>query len=369
LTIIVGNAILWFIRFAIIFASFEKRMSTLDLSREYFGKAGSYFIAILLLVSTFAWFIAQTTAASNTLTHLIAFKENSQIDKFIQVSVLLGFVSTMLSMNGIVLLRKLSTIAFPILLIAFLSILYWLPHTPMHNGQTLSLTGLTLVLATNLGITADMPTFFRHSNSWRDSIIALTAVQLLVLAFSLGSLYFGSIINGLFEIKEDYILQLDNRFLTFSLIVFVFISSVSANVANVYSASVGWEILAPKALVGRTEYLILGLGLTILFIFLSNIFSPITLLSISDFGLVNLCLMVIFGFLISLRLKKPPNLYQQTVYFLTWAIATAANSFQTLSDRDLSLSPLFISVLLMIASSALFIFAAPALRNRRLRRD
>ncbi len=69
--------------------------------------------------------------------------------------------------------------------------------------------------------------------------------------------------------------------LDFSLIVFVFLSVICANVANVYSASVGWEVLAPSALVGRKEYLILGLGLTVIFIFVSNLFSVELLLNSS----------------------------------------------------------------------------------------
>ena len=141
ITIVVGNAILWFIRFGIIAMSYEGRKSTLDLSQEYLGRTGGYFIAILLLISTFAWFIGQTTAASNTMTHLLTIHENPQIDPFIQVSVLLGLTSTLLCMEGMVLLRWLSTISFPILLITFIFILFALPYNPQQNTNPLSLSG------------------------------------------------------------------------------------------------------------------------------------------------------------------------------------------------------------------------------------
>src|SRR5882672_6201963 len=67
-TVIVGNAILWFLRLGILSMSHTHRKSTLDISRDYLGHFGSYFIAILLIASTFAWFITQTTAASDALT-------------------------------------------------------------------------------------------------------------------------------------------------------------------------------------------------------------------------------------------------------------------------------------------------------------
>src|SRR5579871_1435695 len=55
LTIIVGNAILWFIRLGIILMSHRNRQSALDVSRSYLGSIGGYFIGVLLLVSTLAW--------------------------------------------------------------------------------------------------------------------------------------------------------------------------------------------------------------------------------------------------------------------------------------------------------------------------
>ena len=366
LTIVVGNAILWFIRFVIIYMTFEKRQSTLDLSREYFGRFGSYFIAALLLVSTFAWFIVQTTAASNTLTHLITIEENPQIDRFIQVSVFLGLVSTLLCIQGIVLLRWISTIAFPILFCAFLMIFYASSHHFPSNNNELSLSGLTLVLATNLGITADMPTFFRHSHSWSDSIKALTIVQVIILILGLASLYFGSFIYDFFEINETYVLNSKDDLLRISLILFVFVSAVLANIANVYSSSVGWEIIAPRALVGRTEYLILGLGLTTAFILLSNIFSPVLLLSISDFALVNLCLVAILGFFLTYYHKSPPSSYQQAVYFIAWLASSTTNAIQLSLDHDHLASTLISSISIIFAVVlSCFLFEALAARARR----
>ncbi|HSX26287.1 MAG TPA: hypothetical protein VLE89_04690 [Chlamydiales bacterium] len=363
ITIVVGNAIMWFIRFGIIAMSYEGRKSTLDLSQEYFGRTGSYFIAILLLISTFAWFIAQTTAASNTITELLTIHENPQIDPLIQVSVILGLTSTLLCMEGMVLLRWLSTISFPILLVTFMFILFALPHNLQENTNPLSLSGLTLVLATNLGITSDMPTFFRHSRSWVESIKGLTLTQLITLAFGLASLFLGSIVNGFFEINNSVIAGENNALLRISLLIFIFVTAVCTNVANVYSASVGWELVAPRTLVGRKEYMILGLCLTIFYILLSNVFSPIYLLETSDCALVNFCLVLIFAYLVIRYQKIKPTPYQQCVYFTAWLLSTAANTVQFSLEPNPSQSPLLVSLGIIVIITMLVFLPVRSIRK------
>lgn len=366
LTIIVGNAILWFIRFGIISMSHAKRQSTLDISRTYLGDFGSYFIAILLLVSTLAWFVTQTTIAGSTLTHLVSFNENLKIDRFTQMSVFLGITSSFLCMEGIILLRKLSILSFPLLVMTFSIIFFSLPsHIPQTvNSHPISLAGLTLVLATNLGISSDFPTFFRHSRSWSDSIKALTVIQLVSIALGIFGLYFGALIlNGL-EINERLILSSGNLFLQISLIIFIFFSVICANVANVYAASVGWEVIAPAALIGRKEYLILGLGLTIIFILVSNLISTDALLTISDTSLVNLCIILVLGYLISRKTRKAPSRYLQFTYFIAWVLSSM---FNVVAFLDLiPVSPLilgFFTILIVISLSFLGMKLTPKFKS------
>lgn len=343
LTIIVGNAVMWFIRLGIISMSSKNRQSTLDISRIYLGSFGGYFISVLLLVSTFTWYVTQTTIGGNNLTQLLSIHENHQINQFVQMSVLLGIISAFLCMEGIVLLRKLSVFSFPILLISFFAIFFFLPSHPIHSKtQTISLSGLSLFLATNLGLSSDLPTFFRHGKSWIASIKALTVIQILNLVFGILGLYFGVLVLDNFELNESVLSSGDN-ILKYSLIVFIFFSVICSNVANVYSASVGWEIVAPKALVGRKEYLILGLSLTILFILTANLFSVDSLLTASDTALVNLCIILILGYILKTKLKEEPTLYLQLAYFCAWAFSTTINIIQ-LSYKQ-TFSPLATSLL------------------------
>jgi len=350
LTIILANAILWFIRLGIIAMSYKNRQSTLDISYDYLGVCGKFCIAILLLVSTQIWFVTQTTAASSALTHLIILEENPSVNQFIQVSVLLGILSSFLCMNGIVILRKLCTYAFPLIIAAFFIIIFKLPEVPIaENNNPMSFAGLALVLATNLGMTSDLPTFFRHSQSLYVSIKALTVIQIISLFLGLFSLYFYSIVNHHFEVNDQLIWATGDESLRIALIVFIFLSVLCANVANVYSASVGWEWIAPKALVGRKEYLILGLGLTTVFILISNIFSLEFALSISDGSLVNLCLVLILGFVINRQYQRLPNLFEQGIYFAAWLLATILNILQFSEVIFFEESSLLVSVVCIVA--------------------
>ncbi len=344
LTIIVANAILWFIRLIIIMMSHDNRKSTLDISRDYLGRFGSYFIAVLLLLGTLAWFMMQTNLATDTLTHLISLNENPKIDQFIQVSVFLGMISTLLCIEGIVLLRWLCTFTFPILCICFAVIFFSVADKiPLANGHPLSLSGLGLVLATNLGISADFPTFFRHSKSWTDSIKALLLIQVINIVLGIMSLYFGSLFLKEFDINESLILASGSTVFIYGMILFIFFSVISANVANVYSASVGWELLAPAALVGRKEYFILGLCLTIIFILFVNVVGFMPLLEFCDSSLVFLCIIFVVGYLIRKWLKKEPDRLMQNIYFIGWFLASLSYILQLFFFN--SFAPLMIGLI------------------------
>jgi len=346
-TIVVGNAILWFVRLGILAMTYEKRQSTLDISRQYLGPVGGYFIAVLLLSSTLSWFVAQTTSASDTLTHLISLSGDVRINRFIQMSVLLGVISSFLCMEGISLLRRLSTFCFPLLVIAFFVIIFTLPPPNLDSEGRLSLSGLTLVLATNLGITSDLPTFFRHSVNWKTAIKALTIVQLVSLFLGICSLYCGSIFDQGFEINKTLVSTNEGSLLWVALTVFVSLSVICANVAHVYSASVGWEILAPRALIGRKEYLILGLFLTYIFIMVADLFSIELAVQITDSSLVNLSLVLILGYLISRITGKLPQKGEQWAYFFAWLLATLGNGVQH-SYLSHSYSTMSASILIIV---------------------
>lgn len=348
LTLIAGNLILWAFRLGIVCMSYEGRKSVLDISHEYLGRTSAYLIGVLLLAATLAWFVVETTLASDALCRLIPIDEGGEINQFFQVGVLLGILSTLICMDGMVVLRWFATLCLPILFIAFLGVIFTSDYgIPPSANSSITLAGLPIFLATNLGVTADLPTFFRHSRSLHTSLTALTAIQIISFVIGLGGLFLGSII-----VPWSGVAQTDfhtvSAALKGCLIVLVFFSVISSNVSSVYSASVGWELLAP-VFAGMKEYLIIGLSSTIIFVLAANVFSLDFLEAATGCALVNLSLVLVLGYLIRLKLKKPPTLTEQRIYFIAWLLSSVFNIFQIIKwDDDFSTFLIGLSVIIIV---------------------
>lgn len=89
------------------------------------------------------------------------------------------------------------------------------------------------MLRTNLGVNADLPTFFRHARSWKASIHALTWIQMISLVLGIAGLYLGTILEPWIGVKVEEATKLFHPGLRVSLITLIFVSAICANVANV----------------------------------------------------------------------------------------------------------------------------------------
>ncbi len=336
LVLVIANVLLWIIRYSLISMSHSNRKSVIDISRDcfgsiwIFGKNGIYLIAILLLFSTLSLFVEETTILSNALTAFFPLNEGPNIDPFMQISVIIGVVSTIFCIWGIIALRWLSTIAFPIILLALVVILLTLPtEMTFLDHHSLSLSALPLVLGINLSVTADLPTFFRHSQSWKASMFALATIQLISLAIGIGGLFLGAVIHQPFsDFPAAVDMLFSNSLSKIAFISLVVLSSICSNVSNVYSASVGWEVVMPSVLVGKKEYLILGLLLTIIFISITGIVSLESMASITNLSLVNLSFIFFICWLIIFTKKGSLDNAEQSICFLAWFISTLLNILQ-----------------------------------------
>jgi purine-cytosine permease-like protein len=342
LTVLSANILLWVFRYCLLKLSFQDRKSTLDLTMEYFGNLGTYIISLILLIDTLGWFFLHTSLSSNCLSILFNLKNNSNIDHFVQISIVIGVLSTLLCSQGIKSLKRISIILLPIIFFSFLGILFFSlrtfsypKFTPNNLSQLISIEGLGLILSTNLGLTADLPTFFRHRNTWNDSLKALGFFQFIGLIAGIFGLFLGNTFQ-VNPITNEYSLNIVSEFQKFFLILFLLFSTLYSNIYNIYSSSVGWEILAPKSLVGRKEYMIIGLGLTILFISFYGTFSLENLLVFADSAMTNLCLLFMCFFLISYH-KNSILIYKSKashILFIFWLLITFINSIQVYYYQD-----------------------------------
>ena len=335
LVVLISNLLLWIIRYALISMSHDGRKSTIDISRDYFGNSwglkdkGIYLIAALLLISTAMLFSEETALVCKAITSLTPINEGKDIDPYMQLSVAIGVLSTVFCVSGMIALRWLATISLPIILVSFIVLLSLSPNNIKFVEHTsLSLSGISFMLGVNLAITIDLPTFFRHSRSWKSSVNALTVIQIISFFIGIGGLFLGAVLSPWMtsEISKNFVFS--STGLSIAFIVLILLSAVCANVSNVYSASVGWEVMAPKALVGRKEYLILGLLLTIFFISVVDAVSLKVPLEICDAALINLCLVIIVGFVVFLFTRRSPSCLQRTLYLWSWLSMTTLNTLQ-----------------------------------------
>ncbi len=333
-TIILSNLILWIIRYAIIKMSYNKRKSAIDLAKEYLGEWGSRLAGLVFLVSAILWFNRQAEFSSRSLLYLWPFNEGPKIDLYTQYSIIVGCLSTIFCAFGIKLIKWLSLISFPCLLASFISIFAIIPHNiPFQKFSGVSISGLVLILGVNLALTVDLPTFFRHSRSKQDTFKALTLIQLISLILSVCALYFGSIIIE----NPELIVQIKNinshkhLLSKISLPILILISTICANVFNIYACSVGWEVLVPKRfskfLLGSKEYAILGLSLTAIFISplkINHLDAPIEWIDNAE---VSLCFVFIVGWIIRVLQKRRPILFEKCIYVSSWIASMIIFSF------------------------------------------
>ncbi len=355
-SLICGNIILAVIRYFMIVMSDKTRKSTMDLAKEYLGRHSAFGVAILLLAATLAWYVTETTLASNSLFSLLAPNVGENLSAYIRICVFIGVISTLCCMEGIVALRWLSVISLPILFLLAISIA-WVSSA---NGVSWSfdnftLAGIPLVVATNLGATADIPTFFRHSASRKESLKALIIIQIASFILAVIGVFLATVIQpwqGIYSLNP---LIDEGLIFRWGLLALVFISTINANVSNIYSASVGWEIVAP-ILARRKEWLILGLGLTIASVLLINLFSLDILLNVADNSLVNLSLIFIVGFLITKYFKGLSRLSYATGCMIAWLVASLLTILTSFNWIFPAIPPVFIGLFSMVFVMTIYFF-------------
>lgn len=320
LILLVGNISIWAIAFTIVQMTANTTKNTLDNVRDYLGVIGSWTVGVVLLVGTIAYYVTQTNLTTETLLSLFPFYEGYQIDKFFQFGVAVGIASVLAIIEGIKGLKWVACISFPIILIAFVGLLIWIPKiNPITLAIESSIGGLAIALGTSLGVAVDYPTFFQHSKSKKSSLFAVAWIQIITFFIGVGGLYLGQYVGYSEDISGWKVVIHGTLFLRALFLLLVFLSCLCVNTVNIYSASIAWELLAPKFLLGKKEYAILGLGLTIIFILTTGLISMQLLLSVSDIALANLCFVLVFGF-VGKKIFGEPFIKEKWVFYFGWLV-------------------------------------------------
>ena len=319
---VLGNFFILLVSLCFIRISSEERLNAIQNIEKFFGKKTGRILAFLILVSMLGWFAAQLFAGQAIL-------ELSPVLSKINICSLIGAVASLALLFGIKGLKVLCLICtVPLLILLGLIFAFVEPSIPndvlaISNRFEISISrvisGASLVIAVFIASTVDYPTFFRHSISRKDSLIAVLLIFAVTIAIQICGIFLFSLFLVDFQ-TVSRLISVDS-FISYTILSFIIISTVASVAWNVYAASVGWESLFP-IFKDRTEYAVLGLVATVLFNAITIQEPLLFFIGLFDVMICGVSGPVVFIFFATSVLKIP-ELFQHTGYnTLCWFVAS-----------------------------------------------
>lgn len=288
--ILAGNLILWVLALAAVAMSADKQSNTIELVQEHFGMVGGSAALIFLVVSFLGWFVGQSQIFSQGVQNVVEIYMTTPEDFYIRIGTAFGFLAGVLSIWGIVVLKKLSVWAVPIIAFYILCAVTIAPlDISFSNLWAIPLAAIFMVTVPVLPWIIFLPSIFQFARTKQDAHLGLILMTLFSIAFQLGSIwmdfpnleYFRTS-NGLFPMV----------FAAFTL-VFLALNLICTNLVNIYLGVTSWgrSVADGKA---YAAFAILG---TVLFAF-STYFPPMFFFKgLVNGALCNLATIMILSFL------------------------------------------------------------------------
>jgi cytosine permease len=272
LSIILGNLIIFGISLCIVLMSYHNHLNAIENAEQFVGKIGGRILAFFVLITMIGWLPRQLAPASQLLQIFPFFSS-------FNVGALLGALASLVLLFGIKGLKNLCFYSVIPLMLLFLAILFNVEITAVNRNITFpsrfDFSGTSLIVSSLIASIIDFPTFFRHSKSKKDSIIALIVILFGTIVIQC----LGLLLYHLFLIDKNFIFDLMAKGEVASILISIFlvISIVTSASWNIYAASVGWESLFPK-FKDKTEYAVIGLTATLIFtsVYMRSSLIPVT---------------------------------------------------------------------------------------------
>ncbi len=274
LAIFFGNLLLLVMGVVTASSSSLHKKSTAECAIDVFGAKGKELFAGAMVFSMVGWFAIQLNIMTSSVE---SFKDYNII-----FNIVLGSAITLFGIRGMSSLMKLATLSMPFLVMTIGYALYSVNDYPMIlQNEEFSLSGISLVLACGIAAVIDLPTFFRLATTRKDGIIAACLLFGLVLPLVEGVglyLYMHSQGENLLQV-----LALPNSNVLWKgwVLAFLILAGWTTNNANLYSATVSLQTLAPS-LNDKSRTLLIGFTGTILSCFnlLENLILVLDLIGI-----------------------------------------------------------------------------------------
>jgi cytosine permease len=228
------------------------------------GKVSGFILSIILVIAFISWYMIDLQTATVALSNFFLHNPEDK-NVMIRIGAVLGLLIALVSTGGISLIKHTCVVIFPFLLffvIYTLSTGNW--SLLLKSNWEFSFSATISVIALTLPGTVNLPTFFRHSRSIADSILALTLITIIYILFQSLSIF--TELASPSEFLTKNVPGISSQIHLFLGLIFVIGSLLSLNLVNIYYASAAWELLVPHKRSPK-EYAIIGLLGTAAYIF------------------------------------------------------------------------------------------------------
>ncbi len=183
-----GNLLLFGLAVIAGWMSHKRPFTTAEYASFYFGSAGRLFFALILALSMLGWFAIQTQCMGqdvyhlvHTFTHEVAVQELfwKQVFSFILAALMIGG-----AFWGLNFLTSMANLCIPLLLVTIGYAVYAVGAWHLPQLEAFSFwdgKGVSLVLASSMAATIDLPSFYRHADHPKAALWASLANYLIVM--------------------------------------------------------------------------------------------------------------------------------------------------------------------------------------------
>ncbi len=253
-SILWGNLLLFGLALIAGYMSTKNPLTTVEHASCYFGSTGRKFFGLTLASSMLGWFAIQTQCMGTDIYHLMKYVKGEDLihgaSWKISLSVILAALMVIGAFWGLKFFTWLSNLCVPLLLGTISYAVYevgnisWIKDFSLSSLPSLwDGKGVSLVLASSMAATIDLPTFYRHSDSQKSVIQAsianyLFAIPLVQIAGL--CLNYGTQAPGISEALAS------NPTISWKIwvVFFMLLAGWTTNNLNLYSASLSLTSLA-----------------------------------------------------------------------------------------------------------------------------
>lgn len=327
-SVAVGNLILWLIGMAMISMAYQDRTNAVENAKNYVGKIGGFFVALVLMFAFLNWFVLIINYSVTILSNLLRLDQYWQREAFVRFGAGLGLLTALLSIGNIKLIKWVTTFGLPVVITYHIYAIFSSEHSKILNIETWGLSSAGIISSALMIFPGmiNLPTVFRHSRSRIDSYLGLSLMMCLITIFEASFIWMPFSSNWQVSYLGSY-------FAVFSVIttLFVLFKLICTNLLNIYFASACWELFFPH-FEGSKGHAIIGLLGTAAYTFI-QISSPIDFIKdLTNCYLTSLGVVLLIAFLVQIIVRHRPRIFEKSINGASWLVGCLASTISLVQN-------------------------------------